>query len=120
MSEIKASKKVSNIREDIKGLTLVEVNELIEGVKEDFQIKEEALIQTTAAAPASEKPQEKTGNVSVRIVKMDEGKMGLNMIKLFRVVKEAISEERKRKGEEGEITIVQAKDIVKGDDKIIL
>jgi len=64
-TEIKVSKKVSNIRKDIKELTLVEVSELIEGVKEDFQIKEEVLIQT-AATSTEEKKEEKTGNVSVK------------------------------------------------------
>lgn len=111
-TEIKASKKVSNIRKDIKGLTLVEVSELIEGVKEDFQIKEEALIQATAT-PAEEKKEEKTGNVSVKWIKIKTG--GLSQIKVYGFIMEAVKE---LKGEN--INIIQAKKLTEKEDKIIL
>ena len=110
-AEIKASKKVSNIRKDIKGLTLVEVSELIEGVKEDFQIKEEALIQTTVA-PTEEKKEEETGNVSVKWV---EKKEEANLKEILEVIQKAVKE---LKGKE--INRLEALKLTKEGDKIIL
>ena len=65
MSEIKINKEVNEIKESIIKLNLGQVSELIDGLKKDLNIQEEAVIQTTAPAPEA-KAEEKGGNVSVK------------------------------------------------------
>ena len=107
-TEIKASKKVSNIRKDIKELTLVEVSELIEGVKEDFNIQEQAIVQTTNSAQSEEKAEEKGSNVSIKLEKV-----GPKMVKVYQEIVKIIKEQK------GEIiNTLQAKKLA--DSGIIL
>src|SRR3954447_15433695 len=115
--EVKVSKKVSNIRKDIKELTLVEVSELIEGVKEDFNIQETALVQPTAvSAAASEKvAPESGGNVAIKVTEIKKDK-GLSMIKVFGAIQGVINE----LNEEGQVNIVQAKKLAEEGEKIIV
>ena len=108
-TEVKVSKKVSNIRKDIKGLTLVEVSELIEGVKEDFNIQETAVVQATTTQESA-KVEEKTGKVSIRMIEV-----GAEKIKVW---KEIANIHKEEKGEV--ISPVRAKKLTEEGEKIIL
>jgi len=66
MSEIKISKEVNEIKEKIKILNIGQVSELVEILKEDYNIQETAIVQSVTTAPESEKTEEKGGNVSVK------------------------------------------------------
>jgi len=106
------SKEINEIKEKIKSLNIGQISELIDGLKEDYNIQETAVIQQAAAAiPESEKSEEKGGNVSVKFIKMKEG---LSAISGYGAIKEAY---KKLKGEE--INIVIAKKLTEKEDKII-
>jgi len=111
MSEIKISKEVSEIKESIKKLNLGQVSELIEGLKEDYNIQETAIVQPTAATQESEKSEEKGGNVSVKFIKMKEG---LSTIAGYGAIKEVF-----KKLKDEEINIIQVKKLTEKEDKII-
>jgi ribosomal protein L7/L12 len=105
--------KVEKIFEDIKNLTLPEVGELVEKTKTEFKVGEAVVMSQGATPTPEEKKEEKGGNVSVRIVKINE--TGLNKIKIYGNIKDFINEI------EGEnINIVQAKKRAEEGDKIIL
>jgi large subunit ribosomal protein L7/L12 len=112
MSEIKSSKEVSEIKEKIKSLNLGQVSELIEGLKIDYNIQETAVVQTTTTTQESENSEEKGGDVSLKIVKIEEG---ANKIGIYREIMDIFKEQ---KGET--INLVQAKNLVEKEDKIIL
>jgi large subunit ribosomal protein L7/L12 len=104
---------VSKIREELKTLTLSQISELIDGVKEDFNIEETVMVQSAAAQSSEdEKPQEKGGNVSLKLVKIDEK---ANKIKVYGEIKDII---KQLKGEE--INIIQAKKLTEEGEKIIV
>ena len=111
MSEIKISKEVSEIKESIKKLNLGQVSELIEGLKEDYNIQETAIVQPTAATQESEKSEEKGGNVSVKFIKMKEG---LSAIAGYGAIKEVF-----KKLKDEEINIIQVKKLTEKEEKII-
>lgn len=113
MSEKKAVNKINEIREILKTLNIGEISELIDGVKEDFNI-EETVIQAGVAAQSTEeeKPQEKGGNVSLKLIKIDEK---ANKIKVYGEIKDII---KQLKGEE--INIIQAKKLTEEGEKIIV
>jgi large subunit ribosomal protein L7/L12 len=111
MSEIKSSKEVSEIKESIKKLNVGQVSELIEGLKEDYNIQETAIVQPTTTSQESEKSEEKGGNVSVKFIKMKEG---LSAIAGYGAIKEAF-----KKLKDEEINILQAKKLTEKEDKII-
>ncbi|RHZ35460.1 hypothetical protein [endosymbiont GvMRE of Glomus versiforme] len=79
MSEIKNSNEVSTIKENIKKLNLGQISELIDGLKKDLNIEEQALVQPIAATKTEEKVEEK-GNVSVKWVKMKDEKATMTPI----------------------------------------
>src|SRR5438128_9735609 len=112
MSEIKISKEVSEIKESIKKLNLGQVSELIEGLKTDYDIQETAIVQPTAASQENEKSEEKGGNVSLKIVKIEES---ANKLQIYKEIMNIVKEQ---KGET--INLVQAKNLVEKEDKIIL
>lgn len=104
---------VSKIREELKTLTLSQISELIDGVKEDFNIEETVMVQSAATqSNEDEKPQEKGGNVSLQLVKIDEK---ANKIKVYGEIKDII---KQLKGEE--INIIQAKKLTEEGEKILL
>jgi large subunit ribosomal protein L7/L12 len=112
MSEIKSSKEVSEIKESIKKLNVGQVSELIEGLKEDYNIQETAIVQPTAATQEGEKSEEKGGNVSLKLVKIEEG---ANKVQIYKEIMNIIKEQ---KGET--VNLIQAKSLVEKEDKIIL
>ncbi|CAG8654249.1 5021_t:CDS:2, partial [Ambispora gerdemannii] len=112
MSEIKISKEVSEIKEKIKSLNIGQVSELIDGLKEDYNIQETAIVQSATAAPENEKSEEKGGNVSLKLVGIKEGS---NKVLIYKEIMSIIKEQ---KGET--INLIQAKNLVEKEDKIIL
>ena len=113
-TEIETSKEVSEVVEKIEKWNVGKISELIEWIKKKFNIQETAVVQSATNAPESEKPEEKGGNVSVKIVKIEE-KPGLNKIVVYGVVKDLINE---LQGES--INIIHAKKRMEEGDKIIL
>ena len=67
MSEIKVSKEINEIKENIKKLNLGQVSELIEELKKDYNIQETAVVQPVVATTSEKQPEEKeVSNVSVK------------------------------------------------------
>jgi|SRR5437764_9882207 large subunit ribosomal protein L7/L12 len=113
MSEAKISKEVQEIKEKIKSLDVGQVSELIESLKEDYNIQEAVMIQSTNMNQESEKKsEEKGGNVSLKLVEIKEG---FNKIQIY---KEIVSIVKEQKGED--INAVQAKKLTEKPDKVIL
>jgi len=55
-----ASEKITAIVEEIKGLTLLELNELVKAVEEEFGVSAAPVAAVGAAAPAAAAAEEKT------------------------------------------------------------
>jgi len=110
MSEIKISKEISEIKESIKKLNLGQVSELIDSLKEEFNIQEQAVIQPAASAEASDKAEEKGGNVSLKLVELGSERVA--------IYKEIVNIIKEQKGES--ISPIQAKKLTEKEDKIIL
>ena len=102
MSETKISKKVNEIVEGISNLSLGEVSELVDSIKEKFNIQETAMVQPTATAQESEKVEEKGSNVSLHV-----SEVGAQPIKVYGEVKEVVNSAG---GEQ--INIVKAKQMI--------
>ncbi|CFW92831.1 50S ribosomal protein L7/L12 [endosymbiont DhMRE of Dentiscutata heterogama] len=113
MSEIKISSEVNEIKEKIKSLNIGQVSELVESLKEDYNIQETAVIQPTAGTQSTEKVEEKSGKVAVKWVKME--KEGASIVPVLGDIVAAVKE---LKGEE--ITKLQAKKLAEGGEQIIL
>ncbi|CAI2198259.1 3422_t:CDS:2, partial [Funneliformis geosporum] len=79
----------------------------------EFNIQETAVVQATATAQEGEKAEEKSSNVSVKLVEMKDA--GLSPIKVYGLIKEAVKELK-----DEDINIIQAKKITEKEDKIIL
>jgi ribosomal protein L7/L12 len=103
--------KIDQIKEQIKSLNIGQVNELIEALKIDYNITEEAIVGP-ASAKISEQAEEKSSNVSLKLIEIKEG---ANKIQIYNVIKNAVKE---LKGEE--INVLQASKLLQKDDKIIL
>ena len=113
MSGNTVSNKINEIREILKTLNLSQISELIDGVKEDFNIEETVMIQSANnQANEDEKPQEKGGNVSLKLVSIDEK---ANKIQVYGKIKDIV---KQLKGEE--INIIQAKKLTEDGEKILL
>ena len=102
MSEIKNNKKVNEIIEGISNLSLGEVSELVDSIKEKFNIQETAIVQAAAVTQEGEKTEEKGGNVSLHI-----SEVGTQPIKVYGEVKEVVNSAG---GEQ--INIVKAKQMI--------
>jgi len=102
MSEIKNNKKVNEIIEGISNLSLGEVSELVDSIKEKFNIQETAIVQAAAPTQESEKTEEKGGNVTLHV-----SEVGAQPIKVYGEVKEVVNSAG---GEQ--INIVKAKQMI--------
>jgi len=109
MSEIKISKEVNEIKEKISKLNLGQVSELIDSIKQEYNIQEQAVVQSVATTPTSEKSEEKGNNVSVKLLDL-----GPQKVQIYNIVKSAIKELTEK-----EINIIEAKKITEKEDKII-
>src|SRR4051794_7488060 len=104
------SKEVSTIKEKIKELNLGQISELIDGLKKDLNIQEQAIVQPTATVQTKEKVAEKSGNVSIKLTEIGPNK--------FEIYKEIMSIQKEEKSEV--MGPVQAKRLTEEGDKIIL
>ncbi|CAI2182554.1 17342_t:CDS:10 [Funneliformis geosporum] len=86
MSEIKISKEVNKIKEEIKSLNLGQISELIDGLKEDYNIQEQVAIQSTATQ-TEEKVEEK-GKVSVQEAVKDLKGEDINIVRAKKLTEE--------------------------------
>src|SRR5438270_7133353 len=109
MTEIKNHQEINEIIEKIDKINLGKVSELIDSLKEKYNIKEDVVMQATTAS-TGEKAEEKGGNVSLKLVEIGANK--------FQIYKEIVSIVKEEKNED--IGPVQAKNLVEKEDKIIL
>lgn len=78
-----ASEKIMNFVEEIKGLTVLELNELVKAIEEEFGVSAAAPVVMAGAAPAAAAVEEKT-EFDVILVEAGASKMGV-----IKLVKEA-------------------------------
>ena len=99
-----ASEKITNILEEIKSLTIIELADLVKAVEEEFGVSAAAPVGVVAAAGAAAAPaaEEKTEFV---VVLVSGGDKKLNVVK---VVKEALG-----------LGLKDAKDLVDGAPKTL-
>ena len=102
MSEIKTSKEVNEVGEKIEKWNVGQISELIEWIKNRFNIQEQAIVQAAAPSQSEEKAEEKGGNVSLHILEV-----GAQTIKVYGEVKEIVNSIG---GEQ--INIVKAKQMI--------
>jgi large subunit ribosomal protein L7/L12 len=102
MSEIKTSKEVNEVGEKIEKWNVGQISELIEWIKNRFNIQEQVMVQATASTQSEEKTEEKGGNVSLHILEV-----GAQPIKVYGEVKEVVNSIG---GEQ--INIVKAKQMI--------
>ena len=79
-----ASEKITNILEEIKSLTILELNDLVKAVEEEFGVSAAAPVGVVAAAGAAAPAAEEKTEFDV-ILKGDGGKK-LNVIKAVREI----------------------------------
>jgi ribosomal protein L7/L12 len=110
--------KIEEIIGKINALNIGEISQLINLFKERYNIKEDAMLVTNASAPQNEKKEEeKSGNVSIKLISMDAVPTS-EKLQVYKVISAAV---RELKGEE--ISAVQAKKMVdkaNEGDKIII
>ena len=96
--------KVNKLRDEIKGLTLLEAAELVKGLEEDLGVSAAAaapVVLTGAAAGAAAAPAEEQTEFSVVL-----SEVGPNKINVIKVVREVTS-----------LGLKEAKDLVEGAPK---
>ena len=77
-----ASEKITNILEEIKSLTILELNDLVKAVEEEFGVSA-APVAMAGAAPAAAAVEEKT---EFDVVLKSAGASKLNVIKVVREI----------------------------------
>ena len=77
-----ASEKITNILEEIKSLTILELNDLVKAVEEEFGVSA-APVAVAGAAPAAAAAEEKT---EFDVVLKAAGASKLNVIKVVREI----------------------------------
>ena len=98
-----ASEKITNILEEIKSLTILELNDLVKAVEEEFGVSAAAPVGVVAAAGAAAPAAEEKTEFDVVLVSGGDKK--LNVVK---VVKEALG-----------LGLKDAKDLVDGAPKTL-
>ena len=79
-----ASEKIMNFVEEIKGLTVLELNELVKAIEEEFGVSAAApVVMAGGAAPAAAAAEEKT---EFDVVLKDAGSQKLQVIKAVREI----------------------------------
>ena len=96
-----ASEKIANMLEEVKALTVVELNELVKALEEEFGVSAAAGV-VVAAAGATAEVEEKT-EFDVELTEV-----GPNKVKVIKVVREATG-----------LGLKEAKDLVDGAPKIV-
>ena len=78
-----ASEKITALVEEVKGLTVLELSELVHTLEEVFGVSAAAAAVAGPAAPAAEAAEEKT---EFDVILKDAGASKLNVIKVVRAV----------------------------------
>lgn len=78
---IMASEKISNLMEEVKNLTVLELSELVKALEEEFGVSAAAPVAAAAAAPAEEAAEEKT---DFDVVLAEVGQQKIKVIKAVR------------------------------------
>ena len=78
-----ASEKITNILEEIKSLTILELNDLVKAVEEEFGVSAAAPVGVVAAGAAAPAVEEKT---EFDVVLTAAGASKLNVIKVVREI----------------------------------
>ena len=78
-----ASEKITNILEEIKSLTILELNDLVKAVEEEFGVSAAAPVGVVAAGAAAPAAEEKT---EFDVVLTAAGASKLNVIKVVREI----------------------------------
>lgn len=76
-----ASEKISNLMEEVKNLTVLELSELVKALEEEFGVSAAAPVAAAAAAPAEEAAEEKT---DFDVVLAEVGQQKIKVIKAVR------------------------------------
>ena len=87
MSENRVSEEIKRIVEEIGGLNSAKLNELINEIKKEYNIQETAVIQTAGSGQVNEETEEKSSNVSLKLLDI-----GSQKIPVFNVIKSAVKE----------------------------
>src|SRR4051794_24780462 len=87
MSEKQTTREISEIVEKIDGLNLGQVSELINQIKEKYNIQETAVVQSANNGQTSEKAEEKVSNVSLKLVDV-----GPQKVQIYNIIKSAVKE----------------------------
>ena len=72
-----ASEKIMNLLEEVKGLTVLELAELVKAFEEEFGVSAAAPVAAAAAAPAAAAAAEEKTEFDVVLVDAGAGKMGV-------------------------------------------
>ena len=78
-----ASEQITNILEEIKSLTILELNDLVKAVEEEFGVSAAAPVGVAAAAAAAPAAEEKT---EFDVILKAAGASKLNVIKVVREI----------------------------------
>ena len=78
-----ASEKIMNFVEEIKTLTVLELNELVKAIEEEFGVSAAAPVVMAGAAPAAAAAEEKT---EFDVILADVGAENIKVIKVVREV----------------------------------
>ena len=109
MSEIKTSKEVNEVGEKIEKWNIGQISELIEWIKNRFNIQEQAIVQATTATKSEEKTEEGERKVSLHILEV-----GAQKIKVYGEVKEVVNSESGK-----QINIVNAMNMINKKEPIL-
>lgn len=82
-----ASEKVTNLVEEVKGLTVLELSELVKALEEEFGVSAAAPVAVAAAPAAGAAPAAEDEKTEFDVILVDAGASKMPVIKL---VKEAI------------------------------
>ena len=97
-----ASEKITKLMDDVKSLTVLELNELVKACEEEFGVSAAAGVVVAAAGPAAEAAEEKT-EFDVELTDV-----GAEKVKVIKVVREITG-----------LGLKEAKDVVDGAPKVL-
>ena len=98
------SEKVTNLIEEVKALTVLELSELVKALEEEFGVSAAAPAAVAVAAPAAAAPVEEEKTEFDVVLKAP----GANKINVIKIVKEATG-----------LGLKEAKDLVDGAPKVL-
>ena len=94
---------ISKIVDEVKNLTVMELNDLVKAIEEEFGVSAEAMMIANAAAPASADAAAEKSEFTVNLVEV-----GKNKIAVIKLVREATG-----------LGLKEAKDLVDGAPKTV-